>query len=405
VSTPASALGFLTGTTTPVSSQAQNQSQTSTQLPDWYTNYTQQILNTAAQFAAQPYQTYQGPRIASQSPLTQSAYSGANSLIPQAGAAATTANNLLTSATQQPSPLQAAQPNLNSAAGLYSSATNPANSGLAAASPYLASAANPTYNTVQQYLNPYTQDVAQNIATLGAQNFNENIMPALTNSFASAGNITGGSTQEANLAQQAARNEQQAVSQAQGSALAQGFQGAQQAAQAGAQTQAQLGATAGALGTANQNALLGAGSGLASLGATAGSLAGTGTQLGLAGATDASLIGGQNINNQTNALNATNALGQQQQAYGQSNLNLAYQDYLNQLYYPMQQVSALQTGLQGIQVPTAINNTGLQTNYGQAASPLNQFLSAIGAFNGLTGTATGAPATTSTPTSPTTGVP
>ena len=48
---------------------------------------------------------------------------------------------------------------------------------LAAANPYLTSAANPTYNTVQNYMNPYTKEVVGQIGDLAQQNIMQNVAP------------------------------------------------------------------------------------------------------------------------------------------------------------------------------------------------------------------------------------
>src|SRR5271155_3499955 len=89
-------LAFLNQGTPP--SASSNYSQSSTQLPSWYTDYTQQILNTAAQYAAQPYQAYQGPRIAAQDPNSTSAEQQSSGLSGTASGATQAAQNLVAGA-------------------------------------------------------------------------------------------------------------------------------------------------------------------------------------------------------------------------------------------------------------------------------------------------------------------
>jgi hypothetical protein len=340
----------LTSGTTP--GQNQQESESSTSLPSWYTNYTQQILNSAAQYAATPYQTYQGPRIAGQSALTNDAYGEAAPLSSSSTAGTQAASNLI-----------------NQGTGQVNQSVAPGQGGLAAAQPYLNSASTPTYDTVQNYMNPYNSNVTNAIAQEGATNFNNNVMPALNSSFISAGNITGGNTEEANLANQAALNEQQAVSQAQSGALQSGYAGSQTAATNAANLQGQLGSTAGQLGTQQQTAEQNAGTDIINAG---GALQGVNT------AGTASNI---------SAINAQNTLGQQNQGYTQANENLAYQDFLNQKNQPLTAASAMQGALSGIQVPTTTTNYGA-SNGTPATISNSPLVTAAGALSGLSASTT-----------------
>lgn len=345
MSTGGGALGFLTSGTTP--GQSQQESESSTSLPAWYTDYTQQILNSAAQFAAQPYQTYQGPRIAGQDALTNQAYSQASGLANTTKAGTQAAGNLI-----------------NQGVGQVQQSVAPGQGGLAAAQPYLNSAANPTYNTVQNYMNPYNQDVTNAIANAGNTQFQNYTLPALQSSIIGAGNITGNSTQGANLLENALQQNNQNITNAQSSALQAGYAGSQQAAQAGAATQAGLASTAGQLGTQQQTAQQNAGTDIINAGGALQNVNTAGT------ASDINAIGTQNT------------LGQQNQAYTQANENLAYQDYLNQKNYPLTQASAMQGALAGIQVPTTTTNYGAST--GTPATIGNSpLVTAAGALSGL----------------------
>lgn len=379
-STGGGALSFLSSGVTP--GQSQQESESSSQLPSWYENYTQQILNKASQFANQPYQAYQGPRIAGQDSLTTGAYGEAAPLNTQATAGTQAAQNLVTQNLSQNNPLGNAQPYLNQGAGDINASVGSGQGGLAAAQGYLSSASNPTYNTVQSYMNPYNQNVTDAIAQAGATNFNNNIMPALQSSFIGAGNITGGNTEEANLANQAALNEQQAVSQAQSQALQSGYSNSQAAATADANRQATLAGTAGQLGTQQQTAQQNAGTDLINAGVSAGNLNSQGVNTGIAGAGALSNINTQGLANQTSAINTQNALGQQNQGYTQANENLAYQDFQNQLNYPITQAGVMQSALSGIQIPTSTVNYGAST--GTPATIGNSPIQSItGALTGL----------------------
>lgn len=339
------ALSFLSSGTTP--GQSQQESESSTALPSWYTDYTQQILNTAAQYAAQPYSTYQGPRIAGQDALTNQAYSQASGLANTAKAGTTTAGNLV-----------------NQGVGQVQASVAPGTGGLAAAQPYLNSAATPTYDTVQNYMNPYNKNVTDAIANAGNTQFQNYTLPALQSSIIGAGNITGSSTQGGNLISNALQQSNQNITNAQSAALQQGYAGSQQAAQAGATTQANLGATAGQLGTQQQTAQQNAGTDVINAGGALQNINTAGT------ASDISAIGAQN------------SLGQQNQGYTQANENLAYQDYLNQKNYPITQAGVMQGALSGIQVPTTTTNYGASNGTPSVIgnSPL---VTAAGALSGL----------------------
>ena len=128
-------------------------SQTETVLPQFYTDYAQQILANQQALASQPYQTYQGPRVAEFSPAQQQGFAmtgqAAGAYQPALTAATTATSNLMgqtalsgaqpyfTAATQL-NPIQAAAPDYNAARGLatQAGAANP----LAAAQPYLSAA-------------------------------------------------------------------------------------------------------------------------------------------------------------------------------------------------------------------------------------------------------------------------
>jgi hypothetical protein len=388
-STGGGALGFLTTGTTP--GQSQQESESSTALPSWYTDYTQQILNSAAQYAAQPYQAYQGPRIASQSGLTNDAYGEATPLSGTATAGTQAAQNLVQQGANQNNPLGTAQPDLNQGASMINGSVAPGTGGLSAAQSYLNSAANPTYNTVQNYMNPYNQDVTSAIANAANTNFNNYTLPALQSSVIGSGNITGNSTQGANLLENAEQQNEQNITNAQSQALQSGYAGAQSAAQAGATTQAGLANTAGQLGTQQQTAQQNAGTDIANIGATAGNLNATGAQTAITAGGALQNVNSAGTTNNINAINAQNTLGQQDQGYTQANENLAYQDFENQLNYPLTQASAMQGALAGVQVPTTTTNYGAST--GTPATIGNSpLVTAAGALSGL-GASTTPPAT------------
>lgn len=384
MSTTSPLSSFLTGVTPGANQQ---ESESSTSLPSWYTDYTQQILNTAAQFAAQPYQTYQGPRIAGQSDLTNDAYTGAAPLSATATAGTQAASNLVNQGASSSNPLGTAQPQLTQGANLVAGSVAPGQGGLSAAQPYLNSAATPTYDTVQNYMNPYNEDVTNAIANAGTTNFQNNTLPQMQSNIIGAGNITGSSTEGTNLLENAEQQNNQNITNAQSAALQQGYAGSQTAAQAGASTEAGLASTAGGLGTAAQTAQQNAGTDIANIGATAGNLNSTGAQNQITAGGALSNISANGTNSNINALNAENTLGEQDQGYTQANENLAYNDFENQLNYPLTQASAMQGALAGITVPSTTTNYGAST--GTPATIGNSpLVTAAGALSGLSASTT-----------------
>lgn len=379
MSTNSGLTNFLTGVTPGANQQ---ESESSTSLPSWYTDYTQQILNSAAQFAAQPYQTYQGPRIAGQSDLTNDAYGAAAPLSATATAGTQAATNLVNQGANSSNPLGTAQPQLNQGADLIAGSVAPGTGGLSAAQPYLNSAATPTSSTVQNYMNPYNEDVTNAIANAGNTNFQNYTLPALQSSIIGAGNITGSSTEGANLLENAAQQNNQNITNAQSQALQTGYNGALTAAGTDASRQATLAGTAGQLGTAQQTATQNAGTDIANIGATAGNLNSTGANNLINAGGALSNVSATGTNSNINAINAQNTLGEQDQGYTQANENLAYNDFQNQLNYPLTQAAAMQGALAGITVPSTTTNYGAST--GTPATIGNSpLVTAAGALSGL----------------------
>lgn len=373
---------------------AQSGSQTSTALPSWYNDYTQGILQNAAQFANQGYQAYPGPQVAPLNPLQQGAAStvynqtGVGSGIAQQGVNA--ANNALAG----PNASQASTPYLQAAQKGIGSALQGPNA-LTASNPYLSAAATPTSSQIGNYLNPYINDVVNSTDALSARNFNENVLPALQDQFSQAGQVYGGTRQgygAALLGSQEQLNEQMANA----SLLSSGYNTALQGAQTQAQILGGLGSTAANAGNAVQgNALYGSGL-TAGLGSTAGSLANATQQTGLSGAQTLGNLGTTEQNNAISQALAQNAFGTQQQQQQQNQYSTAYQNFLNQTQFPALAAQEMGSALQGIQVPTATTNystlpygqssTGLQNIAGGAGLGLN-LGSLLSGYNPYTGTA------------------
>lgn len=119
----------------------------STNLPDWFQEYTKGNLAKANAVAAEPYQTYTGPRLAGFTPQQTQAYANVSANQGNWQPAQTSALNMTT----------------------------------AASSPAL------DQGVFNSYLSPYTEGVLNRIAQLGQRNLTENLLPQVNDTFTGAG--------------------------------------------------------------------------------------------------------------------------------------------------------------------------------------------------------------------------
>lgn len=206
-----------------------------------------------------------------------------------------------------------------------------------AQAPYLQQASNlvssgtaTTPSMMGQYMNPYTQQVVEEVGRQGVRNLQENVLPALTASAVGTGQY--GSKRGLDMQRQAIRDTLGQIASQQGALLQSGYGQQQQAAQTDLARQLQGASTSGTLG------------GLAS-------------QTGLAG------------------LNALSTLGAQQQAQQQAQLN-----------YPMTAQTNLSQLLRGFTVPTSVSETytGPMANLQYAPSQVAQLAGLGSLAQGLT---------------------
>jgi hypothetical protein len=304
-----------------------------TVLPDWYSNYAQDILSNQQAIGAQPYQTYEGPRVADFTAPQKQAFE-------QVGQASTAYQPALQQATQ-------------------STASYNPYAGLGMASPYLQQAGQTSASQVGQYMNPYTDQVVNRIGELGNRTLQEQILPGIRDKFIGGG--TYGGSRNAELFGRGVRDAMEGISAAQSQALQSGYSGALGAAQTDLSRQAGLGSTiAGLYGSAGAQQLGQAGQ-LAGLGAQA-------QQLGLQGAT------------------ALGQVGAQQQGLNQQNLDLAYKDFQQQQAYPQQQQQNAIAALQGVApaVPKGALEQGMEVPGTFSPSILSQMGQIFATYKGLT---------------------
>jgi hypothetical protein len=327
-----SALDFMFQGQTPA--QGTNYSQNQSNVPAWLQQYTQGILAQAGAVASQPYQAYGGPRIAGLTPQQTQAQQSVQDIQGQY---------------KQP---------LGQAQQLAASSSNP--SAITGALGYLPQAQQQIQSALSPtaaMMNPYAQNVINKAETDAKQFWQNTLQPSIQQQYAAAGQ--SGSSADLRAQEEQANQLTENLQATSNSALSQAYQQAQNAGLQGASALGNLAQIGGGLGY-EQGVL-----GLQGAG-TLGSLASQGQQLGLQGAGALDTIGGE------------------QQQQNQQNLNLGYQDFLNQQQYPYQQESWLSQMLSGTANPTTVPGMtqGAQTSYAPSvgASPLSQ---AIGLYSGL----------------------
>lgn len=321
------ALSFLSNGQAPINTMTGQQ--TSNILPAWYQDYTNQMLQKAAQYANEPPPVSPAPQVAGLTGDQQQSYGQIRDIASQYGGVP------------------------GQAMGMVAGADPHAGSN--AANPYLQQSDQTSASQVGNYMNPYTQNVVDNIATLGTRNMTENTLPALQSAFTSSGGgghyggdgVGGGNTQEGTLEERLGRDTGNNILQQQNQALQAGYG---QALQASGTDLARQGALA----------------------QTAGSLGNTGAANEMQQGMYTGALGQQGQGMALQAAGALNSAGQQQQQQVQSNLNSANQQFWQQQQWPLQGVQAMQGALQGVKIPDTqnIQKFGPADSYG--ASPLAQ---------------------------------
>lgn len=299
-------------------------------LPVWMSDYTQGLIARANAVAAEPYQPYSGPRIAGLNADQRQAHSNVRQN-------------------------QGSWSPFMSSAGALTQAAGGTNI-TGAAEPYFAAAARTLPGSVSEYMDPFVGNVINRATLEAGRLYDEKLAPSLTGQFAGAGQY--GSSAHLRAANQGARDITEGLqSQALG-ALSQAYQTAGSQFQSDAARQAELGQAAGNLATQQGNLQLQSGQQMGALGEALQALQ----------ARDAA---------------ALEAVGTVQQGQDQRSLDLAHQDYLNQLNYPRQQTSWLSDIIRGIQTPTATTTTNTEPATVYQPSGLAQLASLYTGFQGL----------------------
>lgn len=287
--------GIFTGTPQTATSYTTS----STETPKWMQDAIYTQVQLASNLAAQPYQAYTGNLVAPLQPQQQQAYD-------------TVSQNV----------------------GKWEQPYNAAVSGTQNL------AGQTTVGNINAYMNPYTQNVTDRIAQLGARNLTENLLPGVSDAFIKAGSFGG--TRMGEFGARALRDTQESVLGQQGQALQQGYTQALNAANA--DLTRQQGALQQVANMAQQ---------------------------------------GQTM--RTADVAALEAAGSAQQQAAQKQADSAYQQWQNAQLYPRQMADWLSTQVRGMApiTPTTTTQAGTSTGQTYTPSPLSQLASAGATGMGL----------------------
>lgn len=340
--------------------------QTVENMPKWYSDYTQGLVARANAIAAEPYQQYNGPRIAGFSP-DQNASQQTVRNMQGAWQPYTNAATGYFNSSGQVNPLSWASPYLDTAGGYADSGANTDIQG--AASPYMAAASKTLPQNVDAYMDPYVQNVINRSTDLAMQNYNERIAPTIESQFVRSG--TYGSSAHEREANRAARDLTNTIQGNAQAALSGAYSQAGQNFNADASRMGNLAQLSGNLSNMQAQNQLAAGQQMGNLGQITGQLADA--------YADNQLATGQQMGNLGQLLqtlgyrdaSGLETIGAQQQALGQANLDLAYKDFQNQRDYPRSTVDWMSSVIRGLQPPKSTETTSTSPG-SPGPSPLSQ---------------------------------
>lgn len=421
---------------------------TSTTTPAWMQQAIYDQIVNARNAASVNYEPYKLPTVAGLDPNQTQAYSqiqqnstnfnaptGMNAGLTNAATAmkayqnSNTATGLSTGQTNYLSPntptkwIGDASTNWTSAVGanpatagtgnLSSSATSAGNI-TTNADPYLTAAGKQAYTGINNYMNPYQQNVMDVLAKQGARNLSETFLPQVSDQFIKAGQF--GSNRMGEFGSRALRDTQEAILAKQSELANQGYSQAMANAQTDLARQATLGQTAGQLASQQAQAYQNVGQtqgqltaqqqqNLATIANQQAQQAGQQQQLGLTAAKDVQGAQTTDATRQIGALNdytamlsnqqkmqnvdaaSLEAAGQAQQAQKQAELTAAQQQWQQGQDYGKNQLDWMNAQIRGLpadSIPNIKTVQGTTVGGSYAASPLQNILSATSLYKGLT---------------------
>ncbi len=265
-------------------------------IPTWLSDYTQGMVGRANVIAAEPYQAYEGPRIAGFTPDQLSGFDLGRENI------------------------GSYQPAFGESAGALGEATR----GFPGA--------------VDEYMNPYIQNVLDRQAELSGRQLSEQFIPGLQSAFIGSGTFGGERMEELGI--RGTRDIMEGLQGQQLASLGAAYGQAGELYGADATRELQAAPQWRALGEAQQRA----------------------------GITDAATM---------------EAIGAQEQGMTQGSLDLAYRDFLEQREYPKEMVDWMNTVIRGMPTSRATQTTDVGPASVYGPSPLSQMASGYSAWQGL----------------------
>lgn len=338
-------------------------------IPDWYTGPERDILAAQIALMNKPFQAYvdaQGrpiQRFAELTPLQQASIEattrGANIFRPE-----------LNLASQQEQNIYGRSASENIKGALSALGATATGAGMTAAKPYIEQGANTqivgtaqpyanragatTVQDIQQYMNPYTQEVVYRLGDIGARSLREQLLPEIMKRYISSGqglNPSGRSVDEA----RALRDTYEAVLNKQAQLLQEGYTQAAGLSAADLARYGQLAGTMGNLAADEATAKLNAGQALGTIGTAEERISadvaqqqldamaaayGQDTANQMAAATGLKNIAQQRQDQEMAAANALMTAGGVQQALDQKALDFQRAEFERAQGYPQSQINA-----------------------------------------------------------------
>lgn len=302
-------------------------------LPSWLSDYTQGLIARANTVAAEPYQTYGGPRVAGFTPAQTQAHQRVQSN------------------------LGIWSPYTNAAQSTLSGVASGENGALQKANPYLTAGTESFTDNVDRYMNPYVENVIDRSTEIAQRKLEEQLLPAIKGNFIKAGAY--GSAGQQRAVGRALRDVTGEIQSQANAALSDAYNNASQLQGSEAMRQIQAGQIAGGLGGDDISRQLQAGQNLGALGQLVASLTGADTA-------------------------ALSAMGTDQQALNQRNLDTAYGDFQQQRDYPRQTLDWMSSIIRGMpysQTQTTTNTGPMGDQY--QPSLISQLGSALALYRGI----------------------
>lgn len=294
--------------------------QQATAAPAWYMDYLSNLANTSTQAG-------QNAQYIGAQPLQQQAFA-------QTAANQGNYQPLLNAATGQVNQVSDMSAY---GAGSGALAQSMGMSGANAAQSGINAAMQTAPSNIQQYMNPYTRNVVDEMTRLGQQNIRQNLSPQTTAGIVGAGQF--GSTRGAQALGQNITNALQDLGGRQSSALQAGYTQALGASQADMARQLQAGVAAGQLTAADAQRIM-------QTGQMQGQLTAADMDARLKQAQQYGALAGQTQSMGLGDINALSTMGAQQQQIAQ-----------NEQLFPLQLAAQQAALMKGFTIPTSVSST------------------------------------------------